>query len=186
MPTTMNNKSINILTTNSIKPKIYFIRGQQVMLDSDLAEIYGVVTKVFNQAVKRNKDRFPVAFRFQLTESEFDNLRSQIVTSSLQAQEHGGRRYLPYVFTEQGVAMLASVLHSKTAIQVSIKIVNAFVEMRRFIHNNAQIFARLDSVEKRQITFESKTEKNFEKVFQELGKSQESPKQGQKSPFQIS
>jgi hypothetical protein len=172
------NTSIATLTADAIKTKIYLVRDQQVMLDSDLAEIYGVATKVFNQAIKRNKDRFPIAFRFQLTEIEFDNLRSQFVTSSLQAQEHGGRRYLPYVFTEQGVAMLASVLNSKTAIQVSIKIVNAFVEMRRFINNNAQVFARLSSVEQRQIAFESETEKNFDKVFQALETSQEAPKQG--------
>ncbi len=166
------------LTADVIKTKIYFVRGQQVMLDSDLAEIYDVATKVFNQAVKRNKDRFPDIFRFQLSETEFNNLRSQSVTSSLQVQEHGGRRYLPYVFTEQGVAMLSAVLHNKTAVKVSIKIINAFVEMRRFINHNAQIFARLGQVEQRQIVFESETEKNFEKVFQELEKSQEIPKQG--------
>ena len=94
------------------------------------------------------------------------------------SREHGGRRYLPYAFTEQGVAMLSAVLHSKTAVNVSIKIINTFIEMRRFFYNNAQIFSRLDSVERKQIAFESETEKNFEKVFQALGKSQESPKQG--------
>jgi hypothetical protein len=131
------------------------------MLDNDLAGIYGVATKVFNQAVKRSSERFPVQFRFQLTETEFHNLRSQIVTSREQVREHGGRRYLPYAFTEQGIAMLSAVLHSETAIKVSIKIVNAFVEMRRFLYKNTQVFARLDLVERKQIAFESETEKNF-------------------------
>ena len=100
----MNNKKIVPLDTDTIKTKIYFVRGQQVMLDNDLAKIYRVETKVFNQAVKRNSERFPVHFRFQLTEIELDNLRSQFVTSSYQIREHGGRRYRPYAFTEQGIA----------------------------------------------------------------------------------
>ena len=162
----MNNKGIISLDADTIRTKIHFIRGQQVMLDNDLAEIYRVETKVFNQAVKRNSDRFPSHFRFQLTEIEFDNLRSQFVTSREQVREYGGRRYLPYSFTEQGIAMLSAVLHSKTAVQISIKIIDTFVEMRRFIYNNAQVFARLDLVERKQIAFESETEKNFEKVFQ--------------------
>lgn len=174
----MNNKGVIPLDTDTIRRKIHFVRDQQVMLDSDLAEIYRVETKVFNQAVKRNSERFPVHFRFQLTEMEFDLLRSQIATSRDQVREHGGRRYTPYAFTEQGIAMLSAVLHSKTAVQISIKIVDAFVEMRRFLYNNAQVFARLNLVERKQITFESETEKNFEKVFQALEKSQESPKQG--------
>ncbi len=153
------------------------------MLDSDLAVIYGVETKVLNQAVKRNKERFPEEFRFQLTQSEYQEvienwdrlrLRSQSVTSS----RHGGRRYLPVAFTEQGVSMLSAVLLSDTAVKVSIKIINAFVEMRRFIQNNAQVFVRLDSVEQRQLGFESETEKNFEKVFQALEQREEAPKQG--------
>jgi hypothetical protein len=174
----MNDKSIIPLDTDTIKTKIHFVRDQQVMLDNDLAEIYRVETKAFNQAVKRNSERFPAYFCFQLTELEFDNLRSQFVTSREPVRKHGGRRYLRYAFTEQGIAMLSAVLHSKTAIQISIKIINTFVEIRRFFYNNAQVFARLDLVERKQITFESETEKNFEKVFQALGKSQESPKQG--------
>jgi phage regulator Rha-like protein len=154
----------------------------QVMVDRDLATVYGVETRALNQAVKRNIDRFPEAFRFQLSEEEKEqlvancdrfDLRSQIVTSS----GHGGRRYLPYVFTEQGVSMLSAVLRSDTAVKVSIQIINAFVEMRKFIQHNANIFARLDSVERRQITFESETEKNFEKVFQAM-EAGEPPKQG--------
>ena len=154
----------------NIQSMIVTMRGVQVMLDRDLAVIYGVETKVLNQAVKRNMERFPQEFRFQLTQSEDQeltekweqlHLRSQAVTSS----RHGGRRYLPIAFTEQGVAMLSAVLHSDTAVKVSIKIINAFVEMLRFIQNNAQVFARLDSVEQRQLVFESETEKKFEQVF---------------------
>jgi len=112
------------LQTNHISGKIYTILGVQVMLDRDLAELYEVETKTFNQAVKRNIERFPEKFMFQLTEYEYENLRSQFVTSSLEIQ-HGGRRYLPYVFTEQGVSMLSAVLRSKTAIEISIKIIDS-------------------------------------------------------------
>lgn len=118
-----------------IKNKIYEIRGQQVMLDSDLAKLYQVETKVFLQAVKRNIKRFPDNFMFQLTNVEYNYLRSQIVTSNSKIN-HGGRRYMPYVFTEQGVAMLATILKSKVAVQVSINIMDAFVEMRKYISNN--------------------------------------------------
>ncbi|MBQ6285914.1 MAG: ORF6N domain-containing protein, partial [Bacilli bacterium] len=118
-----------------IKNKIYEIRGQQVMLDSDLAKLYQVETKVFLQAVKRNIKRFPDNFMFQLTNVEYNYLRSQIVTSNSKIN-HGGRRYMPYVFTEQGISMLASILHSVVAIDISIKIINIFVEMRKYISNN--------------------------------------------------
>ncbi|WP_445482717.1 ORF6N domain-containing protein [Myroides odoratus] len=142
---------------------IYTIREKQVMLDSDLAKIYQVETKVFNQAVKRNVDRFPDIFRFQLTQDEFDtiNLRSQFVTSSL---NYGGRRYLPFVFTEQGIAMLSAVLRSNVAIKVSIKIMNAFVEMRRIVSCHASLFQRLDHIEARQLQADQK----FEELFKAL------------------
>lgn len=166
-----NNSNITPALMNS---KIHIVRGLQVMLDSDLAQLYEVETKVFNQAVKRNIGRFPDAFRFQLTEKEYEVLRSQIVTSS---SEYGGRRYLPYVFTEQGVSMLSAVLKSETAIEVSIRIINAFVEMRRFLVSNATLFERLDTVERKQISFEIKTEQNFENVFKAL-EAAEPPKQG--------
>lgn len=191
-------KPLSIISLTNIRALIHTIRGEQVMLDSELAEIYGVETKVFNQAVKRNIERFPEAFRFQLTEEEYDSLktrlegsssdeglrsqnatsraagalRSQIVTSS-----HGGRRYLPYAFTEQGVSMLSAVLRSETAVKVSIQIIHAFVEMRRFLQANASIFARMDSMEKRQFALESKTMESFEKVFRAL-EAAEPPKQG--------
>jgi len=127
----------DLIKPEEIQSKIYIIHDVQVMLDKDLAEFYGVETRVLNQAVKRNIERFPERFMFQLAEDETDDLISQSVMSS---SGHGGRRKLPYVFTEQGVAMLAGVLRSDTAVKMSIQIINAFVAMRRFIATNAQIF----------------------------------------------
>ncbi len=152
-----------IIAQKEIENLIYTIRGKQVMLDSDLARIYQVETKVFNQAVKRNEERFPENFRFQLTQDEFDaiNLRSQFVTSSL---NYGGRRYLPYVFAETGIAMLASVLRSEIAIKVSIEIMNAFVEMRKMLISNASLFHRLDKIELKQLEADQK----FEEIFKAL------------------
>ena len=175
-----------------IENKIYTIRGLQVMLDMDLAEIYDVETKVFNQAVKRNSERFPPNFMFQLTEEEYQNLRSQFVTSSLRPQivtldeqdslwpqnmtpkEHGGRRYLPYAFTEQGVSMLSAVLRSQRAIEISIQIINAFVQMRKFISNNALIFQRLDLLEQKQF----KTDEKVEVILNAIEAKSAKPKQG--------
>jgi hypothetical protein len=153
----------------SIQNMIYTIRGQQVMLDSDLAMLYQEETKVFNQSVKRNIERFPKNFRFQLTKEEYDSLRSQIVTSNGQ----GGRRYLPYVFTEQGIAMLSSILRSKIAIQTSIRIMNAFVEMRRFLANNAVMFERINKMEMHQLEFQKDTEEKFEKIFDYISNHEE-------------
>ena len=121
------------MTDLEISSKIYEIRGKQVMLDSDLAKLYHVETKVFMQSVKRNIERFPDNFMFQLTENEYANLRSQFVTSN----KRGGRRYLPYVFTEQGVAMLSGILKSKIAINTSITIINAFIAMKHLIGSSA-------------------------------------------------
>lgn len=148
------------------KPKgnrnlIYTIRGKQVMLDSDLAKLYQVETKNLNKAVKRNIERFPQSFCFQLTEEEAENLRFQIGTSSL---NYGGRRYLPYVFGEQGVAMLSAVLRSEIAVKVSIEIMNAFVEMRRLLIGNAALFSRMDKIELKQIEADGK----FEEIFKAL------------------
>ena len=123
-----------------IQNKIYEIRGQKVMLDKDLAELYQVEVRVLNQSVKRNIKRFPPDFMFQLSEDEWGNLKSQFVTSSW-----GGDRRLPYAFTEQGIAMLSSVLKSQTAVDVNIRIMRAFVSMRRFIATNAQLFQRLET-----------------------------------------
>lgn len=151
-----------IADTKDIKSLIYVVRGQQVMLDSDLAMLYQVETKVFNQAVSRNIERFPENFRFQLTKEEFEALRSQIVTSN----GRGGRRYRPYMFTEQGIAMLSGVLRSDVAIQVSIRIMNTFVEMRRFIANNALLFEKVSDIELKQLEYQKSTDEKFDKVFQ--------------------
>lgn len=149
-----------IIAQKEIENLIYTVRGKQVMLDSDLAKMYQVETKVFNQAVKRNVDRFPENFRFQLTQEEFDgiNLRSQLVTSSL---NYGGRRYLPYMFTEQGIAQLSAVLRSDIAVKVSIEIMNAFVEMRKILMGNSTLLSRMDNIELRQIEADSKLEEIF-------------------------
>jgi len=153
-----------------IKNLIYTIRGKQVMLDSDVAKLYNYETKKINQAVKRNIKRFPERFCFQLNENEVENLRSQFVTSSLEKENYGGRRYLPYVFTEQGIAMLSGLLKSEIAIQVSINIMDAFVEMRKFIANNSNIFNRLTTVEYKLLEHDKK----FDEIFNELQKNQES------------
>lgn len=155
--------------------KILHLRGVPVMLDSELAKIYGVETKVFNQAVKRNIERFPEEFRFQLTESEFENLRSQIVTSS---ENYGGRRYMPLAFTEQGVAMLSAVLKSKTAVQLSIQIMNAFVKMRKILQSHDNLISKLHDIERKQVDFEIKTEEKFEAIFTALEANPTAPKQG--------
>jgi phage regulator Rha-like protein len=126
-----------IIKKDDIQSRIYTIRNAQVMLDIDLAELYGVEVKRLNEQVKRNIERFPQEFSFQLTVEENNFLRSQFAT--LEIRRGGHRKYLPYAFTEQGVAMLSGVLKSKTAVQVSIQIINAFVTMRKFISANAQI-----------------------------------------------
>lgn len=165
------NADSAIQSVGDIQSKIYTIRNQQVMLDSDLALMYQVETKRLNERVKRNLARFPESFCFQLSKDEYDNLRSQIATSS---EEYGGRRYLPYVFTEQGIAMLSAVLNSETAISVSIKIMNAFVEMRRFMANNAMLFERISAVELKQLEFQKQTEEKFEEVFEYISDHAES------------
>ena len=133
--------------TTLVKPieaQILLLRGERVMLDADLAELYGVATKVLIQAVKRNVERFPEDFMFQLTRYEFANLRSQSVTSSW-----GGRRYPPYAFTEHGVAMLSSVLNSANAIQVNVEIMRAFVRLRRLLASHEELARKLTELEKR-------------------------------------
>lgn len=152
--------------TIDIQPMIRVIRGQQVMLDNDLATLYGVETRALNQAVKRNINRFPDDFMFQLTKEELDNLMSQNVTSSW-----GGTRKLPYAFTEQGIAMLSSVLKSQTAVEVNIRIMRAFIAMRRFIATNAQLFQRLETIEYHQLEMKQHqevTDKRIDEVFKRL------------------
>lgn len=172
------NEELNVVKyeTENIKNLIYTIRGKQVMIDSDVAMLYQCETKYVNRVVKRNSERFPEEFCFQLTEKEFSNLRCQIVTSSLKKQNYGGRRYLPYVFTEQGIAMLSALLKSNIAIKVSINIMKAFIEMRKFILINGQVFDRLTNVEYKlleQNKMLTDHEKKFEKVFDELQKNKE-------------
>ena len=127
-------KSQSIIPIERIASRIYLIRGEKVMLDADLAELYGVGTKVLNQAVTRNAERFPEDFMFQLAEDEFAHLRSQIVTSSW-----GGRRYPPRAFTEMGVAMLSSVLRSKQAVEINIDIMRAFARLRQMLATNEEL-----------------------------------------------
>ena len=131
------SEEINLVdySVEEIENLIYNIRGKQVMLDSDVAMLYHYETKNINKAMKRNIERFPEDFCFQLTEKEVENLRFQFGTSSLERENYGGRRYLPYVYTEQGISMLAGVLKNEIAIQVSINIIRAFIEMRKFITN---------------------------------------------------
>lgn len=153
-----------------ISNRIFTIRGEQIMIDRDLAELYQVETKVLNQAVKRNSERFPETFRFQLTKQEYKDLKSQIVTSS---SGHGGRRYLPYVFTEQGVAMLSAVIRSDVAVQVSIQIMGAFVQMRKLVGQNTVQHLRLSNIENKLIEHDQK----FNQVFSAIEKN-ELPQKG--------
>jgi hypothetical protein len=129
----------------NLEAAIHLIRGQRVMLDADLAMIYGVTTKRLNEQLKRNRLRFPPDFAFQLTAEELTNLRSQIATSSF----HGGRRYRPWVFTEHGAIMLASVLNSQIAVQASVRVVRAFVRLREMVAANAQLAVKLEELERR-------------------------------------
>jgi phage regulator Rha-like protein len=138
--------SRSMVPAERIERSILLIRGQKVILDGDLAELYGVETRALVQAVQRNRERFPDDFMFQLTKEEFDNLRSQSVISSL---GWGGRRYPPYAFTEQGVAMLSSVLRSKRAVQVNIEIMRAFVRLRQMLAQHADLSRKLDALEKK-------------------------------------
>jgi|ERR1700730_360414 len=141
---------------DNVKRAIYLIRGRRIMLDSDLAAIYQVTTKRLNQQFTRNRKRFPVDFAFQLTAEEFTNLNSQIATSSsglrLQfatSNRRGGRRYLPWVFTEHGAIMLASVLNSDVAVQASVRVVRAFIKLREMVAANAQLASKLEELERR-------------------------------------
>jgi len=161
-----------LIKIDAIKSRILTIRGMQVMLDSDLAELYNTETKFLNRAVKRNRERFPESFMFQLTENE--NLRFQNGTSKI----HGGRRYLPNVFTESGIAMLSAVLKSDIAIKVSVQIMEAFVAMRKFINQNADVFFQINSVEKKLINYKTETDEKLSIIFKTIETNQLPPKQG--------
>ena len=201
----------------NIENLIQVIRGKQVILDRDLARLYGVETRVLNQAVQRNIERFPADFMFQLSKEEFENLKSQFATSSedfprsqfatlndeqenLRSQfatsnansinltsqivisnKRGGQRYLPYAFTENGIAMLSSVLRSPIAIATNIQIMRAFTAMRRFIAANAQVFQRLEVIEHTQLSLaahQEEADKKFEEIFRRLDDGSVTPKQG--------
>jgi phage regulator Rha-like protein len=162
----------SLILADDIQKYIYTIRGVQVMFDEELAKLYGVETKRLNEQVKRNIERFPAEFMFQLSESEFENLRSQFATLEKGRGQH--RKYLPYVFTEQGVAMLSAVLRSETAVKVSVQIMNAFVAMRRFLLSNVQVFQRLDSLELKQ----AQTDQKVERVLNAIEDKSAMPKQG--------
>ena len=171
-----------LVGVDNIKSLIKVIRGQQVMLDKDLATLYGIETRVLNQTVKRNIERFPDDFRFELSREEC--LRSQIVISN----GRGGNRYSTYAFTEQGVAMLSSILRSQTAIDVNIQIMRAFVSMRHFMVNNASMFSRLETIEYHQLEILQhqqdtdkhleESDKRIEEVFRRLDEGNAKPKQG--------
>ena len=172
------------ITVSNIRSLIFTIRRQQVMLDSDLAKLYGVDLKRLNEQVKRNVERFPERYRFQLTNEEWEklksqfgasdsnSLRSQIATLKNRRGKH--RKYLPFVFTEQGVSMLSAVLRSETAVKVSIQIIDAFVEMKKFLAASAGIFQRLDKIERKQ----AEADQKFEMVFKALQEKNKPPKQG--------
>jgi hypothetical protein len=164
----MNN--LPIISQKHIESQIFTIRGLQVMIDRDLAEMYKVETKVLNQAVKRNSERFPIQFRFQLTENE----KTELVTicDRFDSLKHSSSN--PNVFTEQGVAMLSAVLRSKIAVQISIQIINAFVEMRKLIANHSGLLQRMDGIERKQL----ETDQKFEKVLKALESKNAIPNQG--------
>ena len=164
-----------IINENNIKDKIHTIRNQQVMLDRDLAELYGVETKHINQAVKRNETRFPNDFMFQLSKEEFENWKSQFVTSN---SDKMGLRRPPYAFTEQGVSMLSAVLKSEIAVDISVKIIRAFVEMRKIINSDNALFYKIDFLEKRQISYEIKTDTKINQILNALEDKTLKPKQG--------
>jgi len=173
----MSDKN-QISTIDNIQNRIFTIRGVQVMLDNDLAEMYQVDVKRLNEQVKRNIDRFPEKFRFQLTKQEFEILKSQFATSS---SKHGGKRKLPFVFTEQGVSMLSAALRSETAIKVSIQIIDAFVEMRKFISQNANLFQRINNLEQKQIASnikQLKTDNKIDAILDAIEAREVKPKQG--------
>jgi len=160
----------HLIPIERVAGKILLIRGKKVILARDLAELYGVETKVLNQAVKRNAERFPEDFMFELNQKEFENLRSQFVTSSLVT--HGGERYLPMAFTEHGILMLSSVLKSERAILVNIQIVRTFVKLREMLSSHREITEKIEQMEK-------KYDKHFKIVFdtlRQLLKEEEKPK----------
>jgi len=167
----MTSNQIKTLTEGEIVEKIYILRGQKVMLDRDLAEMYGVEVKVLNQSVRRNLSRFPGDFMFQLAAIEWNNLKSQIVTSSW-----GGVRKLPYAFTEQGVAMLSSVLRSETAIQVNIQIIRVYTKMKQALLDNKELWQKIEKIEQAMQKKDGEVKTIF-KILKQLLVKEEKPRQ---------
>jgi len=165
---------------SKLQTMIYEIRGQKVMLDSDLAALYGVESKVMNQAVKRNIERFPPDFMFQLTDEEWDSLRSQIVTSK---NNRGGRRYAPYVFTEQGVSMLSSVINSGRAIEVNINIMRTFVRLRQYVISKSDTNEQIAELRKLLMLYIEKNDKRVNEIIVILNNLMEQPPKTKKIGF---
>lgn len=163
-----------LVPMEAIQNLVYVVRGKQVMLDSDLARLYQVETFNLNKARKRNEKRFPEDFCFQLTKEEYQNLKFQFGISSFEGNEHGGRRTLPYVYTEQGIAMLSAVLRSDIAVQVSIKIMKTFVEMRKYMAHTSLILEEMNQIKMKQIADQQRNEERFEQVFDYIAEHQES------------
>ena len=163
----------------SIRDHVYMLRGEQVMIDSDLADIYGYELKAMNQQVRRNIDRFPEDFMFQMTRDEVDLVKSQFVTSrenTFFSGQGGGRRKLPYAFTEQGIYMLATVLKGELATKQSIFIMRAFKEMRHFIANNALMFEKINSIELKQLEYQKDADEKFGRIFEYMANHEEDNK----------
>ena len=167
------NKNSLIIDNINIQNKIYNIRGFQVMLDSDLAQLYGVETKRINEAVKNNPNKFSDNFYFETTDDELENLRSKFSTSSW-----GGNRYSPKLFTEQGIYMLATILKSKVATDITVMIIRTFANMRKLINSNDFYIHQLKELEKRQLTYEIKSDEKFDKIFDALENKQIHPTNG--------
>lgn len=166
---------MDLITNDNIETKIYTIRNMQFMLDSDLAKLYGVETKRINEAVKNNLEKFPDDFYFELTKNEDEYLRSKFSTFKTSLNN---RKYTPKVFTEQGVYMLATILKSKIATDVTIAIIRAFAQMRKVIHNNILLQRELENLEKRQTNYEVKTDEKLELIFKAIESKQLKPTQG--------
>ena len=164
----------SVISVKKIENRIFAVRGHRVMLDFDLAELYGVQTKSLKQTVRRNIDRFPSDFMFILTYQEFANLRSQIVTSS--SRQWGGTRYRPMAFTEQGVAMLSSVLRSKRAVQVNIEIMRAFVRLREMLSTHKELARKLKELEERLGEHDEQIQLIFEAIHQLMSPPDKPPK----------
>ncbi|MEO1954719.1 MAG: ORF6N domain-containing protein, partial [Campylobacterales bacterium] len=164
-----------IIENQTVENKIFTLRGKQVMLDSDLAKLYQVETKRINEAVRRNPEKFPNDLMFDMTKEETESLKSQNATFK---ESLNNRKYLPKVFTEQGVYMLATVLKSKVATDVTLSIMRTFTKMKHFLSQNANLFAKIDAIEKRQITYELTTDEKLKKIFNTLEDKSIKPTQG--------